>query len=370
MRCRAGYRVVDIPRMEAIPTGSPRGTVHSMAMAWTLAPSRWRRYVAGLFRRLSDRLGPDAPPGTQHRPEQRDLLHLPDTTGLDPLSLDRGEMRRNATDAVWDDAAGDDGLVDLREHVRRLCMAVIELDQHPLGSGFDAVAHNLKLAYSLTAVSADTDIDGTSAWCRPAADYEAADEVLTEKYLAATIVFTFVWTAYERLVDASTKGPGGKGAKSGRGAKGRDLAARIVRGHPPHLRRILLDALELDRGGIDFSEGGMSGMLRLGSMPGMAAEHLRQFRNRMAHGDLRKPEPRDWGKGRKSPDHEDADLRRFRANVRLLLLIIQLLVASGLRKGSAIQAWLEQPCDARQVLRTLHCIGDDRNIDEPELELG
>lgn len=201
-------------------------------------------------------------------------------------------------------------------------------------------------------------------WCSPVADYESVNTELTEKYLAATIVFTFAWTAFECAVDTMTAG-----GRVGRGAKGRDLVASVATGRMPHLRATLLKTLELDRDA-DFGHRDMRRMLSKGSIPGIAAEYLRQFRNRLIHGDLPKPEPQDWGERSEYVADQDPHLRRFHANTRLLLLLLQTLAIADLDEGQELEAWLEAPTDGRLALAQLQCAGESRRPDEPELELG
>jgi hypothetical protein len=224
-----------------------------------------------------------------------------------------------ATDPVWTEVQGAGDLVDLREHVRRLCLAAREIAEFPQSDGWDDVAHHLRQAYALTDLFADTDIDGASMWCGPVADYEAVNGELAAKHLAATIVFTFVWTAWECLIESMSSGAVGKGAK------GRDLVASLAKGGMPFLRSVIFSALALDHADVNFGHRDMRRMLELASLPGIAAEYLRQFRNRVIHGDVQQPEPGDWGDGSAFQVDQDPHLRRFHTNTRLTLLLIQVL---------------------------------------------
>ncbi|MEA3017995.1 MAG: hypothetical protein QOI38_2717 [Sphingomonadales bacterium] len=298
-----------------------------------------------------------------------DFFGLAGASRLDWRAFDDGKirMRYSATDPVWADVEPDPFLVDLREHVRRLCVAAHEMATHPLGDRWDEVAHNLRLAYSLVDVFAETDVDGASMWCSPVADYESANGELTEKHLAATIVFTFVWTAYECAVEALAAP---LSRRAGRGAKGRDLVAAVSMPHLPFLRIVLLNAAEFDRDSTDFSHPDMRRMLQRGSIPGIAGEHLRQFRNRLIHGDLPKPEPEDWGDRSEYVVDEDPHLRRFHANIRLVLLLLQTLAIDAVDEDQELEAWLEGPCCARLALQQLHCCESRTDArDEPELDL-
>jgi hypothetical protein len=276
-------------------------------------------------------------------------------------------MRYSATDPVWNDVNPQGNMVDLREHVRRLCLAAGELSLHPLGAGWDDVAHNLRLAYSLVDVFAETDVDGASMWCSPVAEYESTNGELTEKHLAATVVFTFAWTAYECAVELMMA-PTSRWV--GRGAMGRDLLATIS-APVPFLRSVLLQAAELDHAGTNFSHPDMRRLLHRGSVPGIAGEYLRQFRNRLIHGKLPKPEPQDWGEPTEYIIDQDPHVRRFHANIRLVLLLLQALAAEDVDEDQEVEAWLEGPCDARLALQQLHCCDPPANAEaEPELEFG
>lgn len=297
-----------------------------------------------------------------------DFFGLAGASRLDWKALGEGQvrMRYSATDPVWAGVDTESKMVGLREHIRRLCIAANEMAIHPLGDGWDNVAHNLKLAYSLVDVFAETDVDGASMLCRPVAEYESANVELTEKHLAATVVFTFVWTAYECAVELMM---GPKCGKSGRGAKGRELVAAAEGGRIPFLRPVLLQAAELDRGEVDFTHPEMCRMLRRGSLAGIAGEYLRQFRNRIIHGDIPKPEPRNWGDHSEYVMDEDPHLRRFHANIRLVLLLIQVLAIDDVDEIQDLEVWLETPCSARIVLEQLHCDGLIQNEIEPQLDL-
>lgn len=276
-------------------------------------------------------------------------------------------MRYSATDPVWNDVDADPRLTDLREHLRRLCLAAQEMGTHQMGEGWDEVAHSLRLAYSLGDVFATTDIDGSSLWCNSVAEYEAANEEVTEKHLAATIVFTFAWTAYERAVALMT---GPKRRKTGRGALGRDLVAVTSGARIPFLRDMLLRATQFDGGGTNYCHPDMRRMLRSGSVPGIAGEYLRQFRNRLIHGNIQKPEPCDWGPESEYIADEDPCLRRFHVNIRLLLLLIQLLAMGSLEPDSELESWMIESYDAHIVLRRLHCNIHPVEEWQSELDLG
>ncbi len=329
-----------------------------------LEPKSWRLRAARRLRNCASWLETVDVRRKRHRAEQGAYISVSGSRilGEDGPKSKITEARYNATDPVWHDIEGDGCLVPLREHVKRLYRACLEIAPDALIGNWEAVAYNLKLAYSLTDLSADTDTDGAGMWCSPAADYDDADSEVTAKYLAATIVFTFVWSAYERVV--ATMRP----SRAGKGAVGRDMIVGLARYHMPYLRKALFDALELDRSGTDFKDLNMRSVLKTGSAAGVAAEHLRQFRNRLIHGDLPKPEPKDWGHGSEYDPDRDCGLRRFHANTRLLLLLIQILACEDVHDGLELQYMLEEACGAKSLLRYLHCdCPTEPNV--PELDL-
>ena len=129
---------------------------------------------------------------------------------------------QTAFDVVWLKESDPTGLIDLHEHMVRLCMLSNELAERfsPLR---DPVYENLLLAASLTNITADTDLQNTTMMCRPAAEYEAVHSQLTENHVAGVIVTSVVWTAYECAVEAVA---GNLSKRSPKGATGRDLLYR------------------------------------------------------------------------------------------------------------------------------------------------
>lgn len=325
------------------------------------------RLAAGL-RRVADHLQPLSPPRTLLDPRLARLPLIPGFERLDQRAWESGRVRVafRATDPVWGVGVDDGGMVPLREHVRRLCVSSHELATFPLAGRWGDVAHNLELAHSVTDIFSETDIDSSAMWCGPAADYEAADSEVAAKHLAAVIVFTLVWTAYECAVETMVSGGGGKGAR------GRDLVAAVAPPNVPRLRETLLAALELDPGGTHWSSRDSQRLIASASIAGLAGEHLRQFRNRSIHGDLPKPDPTDWGPRSEYSADADPRLRRFHANTRLALLLLQILAASDAGADAELEEGLEDACDADLALLLLHCerSGDVPNADEDELDLG
>jgi hypothetical protein len=282
-------------------------------------------------------------------------MKLPALGRLDFKDLDRGKVkiRYTAVDPIWKDVDVPDGLLNLHDHLKRLCRVTHEIGMGPFGAGWEAVSANLHLACSLTDVFADTDIDGTSMWCGPAADYEDANSEVAVKHLAGLIVFSLVWTAYECAIEALDQSP----AKfSPKGARGRDLLSLIARDRPfPFLRAVLSEALGIVPGSTDFTHPDMRRLVRTGHWAGIGGEHLRQFRNRVMHGQVRKPEPEDWGSRSEYVADRDPALRQFHVNIRLTSLLIQILAMDTLEPADELEGWLSEPHPAEMVLTQLHC---------------
>lgn len=325
-----------------------------------------KKKIAVMLYRFADIIYPPPPKNAREYIRFAQLAAMPGYSRIDWDALDKNQLKIKyyATNAIWSDIDEKEFLIDLREHVRRLLITLNELSFAIGSSEIEAAAYNLKMAYSLTDVFADTDVDGASMWCGPVADYEATDAELTEKHLAAVVVFNFVWTAYERIIESVDSGSGG------RGARGRDFVRERCKYFFPYLSFVLHGALELDAGGTDFKDKNMIRMLNFASIPAIAAEHLRQFRNRVVHGDLEKPPPMDWGAGSEYVVDADPHLRRFYANTRLTLMLIQLISGTHVNKAQEIDAWLDDPCDARIVLEFLHCAKTKICFSEPELDFG
>lgn len=91
------------------------------------------------------------------------------------------------------------------------------------------------------------------------------------------------------------------------------------------LKRILLEAFELNLHDINHDQPDLRRYVQTGNRPGIAAEHLRQFRNRLIHGDLQFALPDEWDADRHARLNEQPELRRSHCNIRLTLMLIQLL---------------------------------------------
>ncbi len=232
-------------------------------------------------------------------PALRESEHAP--SGSDSFSdFDRDIRKTQALDCMWGPELGN-GMIPLREHITRLSSVAADLS-----GPWSGVADNLHYAASIEDLSADTDIHATSGWCSTAYEFEVAHSALTERFVAGVIVFNLVWSAYECAVEVAA---GAAGEKRPKGALGRDLL-RSVENRLPYLRVALYEAIGLcERENTAFPTAAMRQMIKSASLEGIAAEHLRVFRNALVHGAIPKPLPSDWGGrsisflDRRKPDH-------------------------------------------------------------------
>ncbi|MBB5987871.1 hypothetical protein [Sphingobium lignivorans] len=295
------------------------------------------------------------------------LARLPSADRLDRSAADQGRLRTRfkATDPIWNEPQQQTKhWTPLREHIKRLCLVAGELEQGSPDADWFPIFEQLHLAASLNDLSCDTDITNTSFMCSPAAEYEDVNSEVAAKHLAGVITFNLVWAAYEGAV-ALARGADGKGQP--KGAFGRELLLRRFGDrHMPGLRNAFADAIALrfDKGrtlqGPEVRRAAAGGALAA-----LAAEHLRQFRNALAHGDLRKPDPDDWGERSTYAVDDDPAIRQFPANIRLTLILIQVLILCALDPDELIEEWHDGPVSAIDYVTTLHCAAPAR--DEPFL---
>jgi hypothetical protein len=264
--------------------------------------------------------------------------------------------RYRALDPIWQDGSGAaKNMIPLRYHMMRLCCVADEFANRGYSEGWRAVAENLHLAASLRDLSTDTDVYGDSFMCSGAADFDEAHSEVAAKYLAGVVVFNLVWTAYEGAVETASPPPAGRHAK---GARGRDLIVRALGDkHFPHLRAAVLDALDLaSTTCLDFGSREMRRMLAAGSIAGIGAEYLREFRNALAHGTLSKPMPDDWGKGSEYVADNDPGIQQFHANARVALVLIQILMRFASNDSYELTVWLNERQPVSLILTQLHCL--------------
>ena len=308
--------------------------------------------------RLPNMTDPSAAEERQH--------NIPARLNFNVFGQPGGAVRRRALDPVWCDRPKQAGetMIPLREHVKRLCVAAEEHSRWMSSAGWRAVSENLHLTASLSDMSADTDLSSDSFWCGPAADFQDADSDVAEKHLAGIIVFNLVWTAYECSVEIASKP---FSMKQPKGARGRDLLVQLFENKQfPHLHRAVHDAFDVRNGpGANFRTPEMRRMIATGSMVGIGAEHLREFRNAVVHGNVTKPVPEDWGINSTYDANNDPAIRQFHFNIRITLILIQILMRSTFAHGDDLSGWLRDSYPAALVLTQLHCAVPEYY--EPEL---
>jgi hypothetical protein len=311
----------------------------------------------GLARILSDVASPKLRTPNSPQLPLDELIKLAALARLDFGALQEGhvEVRYRALDPIWLAQPQETcGMVPLREHVLRLCEIAEELSCRGHSNDWSAVSESLHLAASLEDLSANTDVQNTSFMCGSAAEFDDANSEVAAKFVAGAIVFNLVWAAYEWTVEIASEP---FGMKQPKGARGRDLLVQLLGDkHFPYLRGVVLEALDLSSGKcVDFSTHEMRRLIAAGSMAGIGAEHLRKFRNALAHGALRKPTPQDWGPNSEYVADNDPAIRNFHANTRLTLLLIQILMRSALNEFDQLKVWLPNSQPAKLVLTQLHC---------------
>lgn len=281
-------------------------------------------------------------------------------------SMNPFNKSETALDAIWLKRVEPTGLIELHDHMVRLCMVCNELAER-YSPPWAPVYENLLLASSLTDISADTDLQNTTIMCRPAAEYEAVHSQLTEKHVAGMIVTSFVWTAYECAVEAVA---GESESRRPKGALGRNLLLDQFGDHPfPHLRDCVLRAIGVTLVPPPFSSETAKTILAEGAWAAIGAEHLREFRNAMIHGKLRKPEPRNWGDEPVSAYANDPSIMQFEPNVRLILLLIQILALCDTDPDNELSGWRLEVDPAHVLLSQLHCSINEHNEDDAQYEL-
>ncbi len=254
----------------------------------------------------------------------------------------------------------------MREHIQRMVSVTAELSSAASSDRLDPICENLRLAASLEDLSVDTDIDGTGVWCSPAAAFDAANNEVTAKHIAGVIVFHLVWIAYETAAELASK-PRESAKYRGKGVLGRAVILRLMGDRRfPHLRQVLSAALELYATDMEyFRTKEMSPLVEAGSIAAIGAEHLRCFRNSVIHGEIVPPTPEDWGESSEYNADNDPVIRQFHANIRLTLLLIQMLLRSQCNNNDELDGWSSSPKPSVLVLSQLHC--DEPVRDETQM---
>ena len=207
--------------------------------------------------------------------------------------LDRPRGRPNdlycALDPIWrSNSVASEGLIPLREHMKRLSSIIDKLSESLVSDHLDSVSEPLRVGASLNNLSVDTDIDGTGLWCRSASDFEAANSEVVAKHIAGIIVFQLVWIAYESAIEMASQSSE-RDKYRGKGALGREVIFRLMKNRCfPRLRQVLSGALELYAADMEyFRTRLMRQLIDAGSIAAIGAEHLRCFRNAVIHGEIR-----------------------------------------------------------------------------------
>ena len=282
--------------------------------------------------------------------------------GFGPLKTDAllegsENISYRALDPVWQDkSSGTGGMILLQEHIKRLHTVANEMLYRGESDKWQIVSEHLSLAASLLDLSVDTDIYNTGMWCRPAAEFDEANCEVAAKYVASVSVFNLVWTAYEATVIAASEGIDVNLPES-KGARGRELLKKdMVDKHFPCLRQVVFSAIELRQGfEIDYGSKGMRCLIKKGYIAAIGAEHLRCFRNAVVHGEIRQPMPDDWGELSKYIADNDPALRQFHFNIRITLLLIQILMRKTLRVDYELAGWTSNSQSGSLLLTQLHC---------------
>ena len=282
------------------------------------------------------------------REEANKLLAL---VPLDFEEFSRGRIRvlYRVLDPVWREN-GDSGImVPLREHIVRLQSVASDLPRE-----WQVVSEHLRLAASIKDISVDTDLEDNGVWCGTAAEFDAANDEVAAKFVAGSIVFNLVWTAYEAAVEG-VSGAFVKGLPNGKGARGREIFRRLGdNNHFPSLRQAVFDAFMRDRKSKEDISDEMRCALKEKNIAVIGAERLRSFRNALVHGDIRKPEPGDWGVESTYKADNDPDIGQFHNNIRITLILIQILMRSTLKANEELSGWLSEPQAGMVLLTQLH----------------
>jgi hypothetical protein len=216
-------------------------------------------------------------------------------------------------------------LVPLREHMVLLFRTIVSCESEgqfgknkQIDDAWPGVIYALQMAAGLDDVFADPSrVDDSEAglWCDTAWDRDEEDREAASKYMAALIIFNFVWNAYEAAIEisAGTLFPRDKVPVRGR---------RLFQAEPESAANLIF---------FNISYGvAKSILLRLNTLTlgiknikdkyhlsgaSAAAELVRVFRNYIAHGADNMP-----------VDESHAACARFYSVTRLLLCLIQLLV--------------------------------------------
>lgn len=250
-------------------------------------------------------------------------------------------------------------LVPLREHVVSLFRAILSCGFEEQFESFSrsddawpGVTYALQMAASLDDVFVDpayVDDSEAGLWCSSAWESDEDDREAASKYVAALIMFNFVWNAYEAAIEISAGGlfPKDKLPVRGRrlfqaepqlavGVLGFEQSYRVARHLSGRLTEIQDDIENIER---KYALSGAAAAAELG----------RIFRNYIVH-----------GADCDAINGSRAACARFYSMTRLLLLLIQVLVFRRLKEPTTpVPLSVNQPDRGAQragrLLQHLHC---------------
>ena len=99
----------------------------------------------------------------------------------------------------------------------------------------------------------------------------------------------------------------------------------------------------------------MRRVLKEWNITAIGAERLRCFRNALVHGDIGKPEPKDWGAKSTYSADNDPDIGQFHDSIRIALILIQILMRSTLKADEELSGWQSESQSGMLLLMQLHC---------------
>jgi|TARA_R110002012_G_scaffold318152_1_gene535772 hypothetical protein len=217
--------------------------------------------------------------------------------------------------------AGNQQLVNLKEHALRLLRILENLADNGSKEVWEPVYVNLHLAVSLVSIGLYTDVHGDSLMCDSAAQHDAAQSSVTERFVAGQLAFQNGWNAFEL-------------AGSALFAPNRNISTQSVRhvlekfSHRPlyGLQAAVFDAQREAMQYIDVRHSAYREAIESRSLLGISAEILRQFRNGLLHGKIQTMCADGW------PAQTDEEVLNkqtelFHTQMRLVLFLLQSIIA-------------------------------------------
>jgi hypothetical protein len=221
-------------------------------------------------------------------------------------------------------------LLKFREHIAELFRALRKVREEDIAvwepSGWSSVLYALQMAASIEDVDADTgyvEDPMVFAVCETTIDYENAQSEMASKYVAAAIIFNFLWQAYEAVVAITARD---ELVRLNNGHRYGERGRRLLESRPQltaHFRGtgdlVKLALLQCRKGGL-MSDRCDSVEEKYGNDNlAAAAELAREFRNFVFHGGDEAPAHEHWGDALISR----CRIYRFYSVSRLILYLIQ-----------------------------------------------